>query len=102
MNVICVNCKEVYAIRPDQCTHCGGQTFEKTQAAVYPENTGTITWFEYPNHVPTKKRGLWVLCYYGPNCPIDTCYYWGMLNKFTNDKKPTHFAYLNKPEPSQD
>lgn len=33
MNVICVNCKEVYSIRPTHCTVCNGQTFEKTEAS---------------------------------------------------------------------
>ncbi len=53
MNVICVNCKDVYKDRPQRCHECGGQTFEPTHAEPKgkPLSTEQLigTSFEYAN-----------------------------------------------------
>lgn len=59
---------------------------------------GTITWFEFDKVKPTTTKGLWVLCYYGPNAPVDSNYYWASTNTFTSGKIPTHWAYINLPK----
>lgn len=111
MNVICVNCKEVSAIRPAQCAHCGGQTFEETHAAVCLQDKGTITWFKCAADLPptTNKTELGhysdhVLITDGINVdrrefvrtlkeiPI------GWMGSNIIGFVPTHWAYINLPK----
>jgi hypothetical protein len=64
---------------------------------------GTITWFDIEKTKPTDAEpvdimGIWVLCYYGPNVPVDSNYYWASSKCFVAGKKPTHWAYINSPK----
>lgn len=61
---------------------------------------GTITWFKSEDLLPPKqenKMGLYVLCYYGANVPVEALYYY--YNKgFQFQRKPSHWAFINLPE----
>jgi hypothetical protein len=58
MNVICVNCKEIYVSRPDQCPDCGGKTFEQTMASVphIKYNTLAEISIAFDNHKLSKDE----------------------------------------------